>query len=294
MNIYHLFSSRGENKVVFGVNIKKVWRLFFALIYVISLLGRPAIPVKAAAAWTAYNDSAWVSGQTNPTNTTTILGITGTGALKNFDTGASTGVTATFTSSLSPTMQASSGTASNSGTDAYNTFNGKANMIGVVNYGSLGWYIDLTLTGLNPAKTYTFATSATRNDSTYTARNTTYILSRDTAATNASTSGVKVVNSHTIAFNTGTNLTQGYVARWTGINPGSDGTIAIRARASTTSEIAGSVYQGYGFSVFMLQEEITGPTITTSGSLSAFSSAPGVVSAEQSYTVSGSDLTDNI
>jgi hypothetical protein len=38
--------------------------------------------------WTAYNDCSWQSGQTNPANTTTILGISGTGTLKNYDTGA--------------------------------------------------------------------------------------------------------------------------------------------------------------------------------------------------------------
>ena len=37
-----------------------------------------------------------------------------------------------------------------------------------------------------------------------------------------------------------------------------------------------------------------GPTISTAGTLNAFSSSPGVPSAQQSYTVSGSNLTDNI
>ena len=46
----------------------------------------------------------------------------------------------------------------------------------------------------------------------------------------------------------------------------------------------------------MLSEEITytDPTITTSGTLTAFSSNPGVASAEQSYTVTGYNLTEGI
>ena len=47
--------------------------------------------------------------------------------------------------------------------------------------------------------------------------------------------------------------------------------------------------------VFMLAEEVaTGPTITTGGTLTAFSSNPGVPSAAQTYAVSGTNLTDAI
>ena len=246
----------------------------------------------AAAAWTAYNDSAWQSGQSNPANTTTILGASGTGTLRNFDTGALTGVTATFTSDGSPTMYANSGAATNSGTDAYSTFNGKANMTGVVNYGSSsGWYIDLTLTGLNPARPYTFATTANRNDSGYTTRVSRYTISGVDAATNASTFGTSLYNDdpYAVYFVTGYNTVNGYVARWTGIQPGSDGSFKVRAQAN------GSVNEAYGFSVFMLSEDATtDPTITTTGTLSAFTSQPGVASAEQSYTVSAVNLTENL
>ncbi len=45
----------------------------------------------------------------------------------------------------------------------------------------------------------------------------------------------------------------------------------------------------------MLAEEVgTTPTITTSGSLTAFNTAVGIPSAEQNYTVAGSNLKRRI
>ena len=123
----------------------------------------------------------------------------------------------------------------------------------------------------------------------YTTRSSRFTLSGDTAATNESTTGVTVINAHSVAFVTGENTANGYVARWTGIDPGSDGTIVIRAEADTT------VYQAYAFSAFMLSEEVpSGPTITTSGTLNDFNAAVGGTSDQQTYTVSGVNLTDPI
>ena len=250
------------------------------------LFAAPMAQAQTTYAWEAYNDCA---GTNSIMNTTNILGRTGSGTLKNFATGATlTGVTATFTSSGSPTDGASNGAATALGTDAYNTFNGKANMAGVVNYGSSsGWYIDLTITGLDPNKTYTFATTANRDDETYTTRISRYTISDISASTNASTSGVTVISNESVSFLTGYNTVNGYVARWTGIQPGSDGDFKVRADYPSN-------YQAYGMSVFMLAEEITGPTITTVGTLSAFSSQPGVYSTVQSYSVSGSNLEGDI
>ncbi len=183
----------------------------------------------------------------------------------------------------------SNGAATNSGTDAYNTFNGKADMAGVVNYGSSsGWYIDLTIAGLDPNKTYTFATTANRDDATYTTRISRYTISDISAATNASTSGVTVISNESVSFLTGYNTVNGYVARWTGIQPGLNGNFIVRADYPSN-------YQAYGMSVFMLAEEVgTDPTITTVGTLSDFNSPVSVYSAEQSYTVNGYNLTEDI
>jgi hypothetical protein len=84
---------------------------------------------------------------------------------------------------------------------------------------------------------------------------TIYTISGVDAATNASTPGTtEVGNPYSVYFNTGNNHDEGYVARWTGINPGADGTFKVRATAHPSSE---SGYKAYAFSVFELQSAET-------------------------------------
>ena len=241
-----------------------------------------------APPWTAYNDLS----QTAVTNNTTftVSGST-TGILKNFSNGVNTPVTVTITSSGSPTVQ-TQGAITAVGTDAHNTFTlapVKANLVGVIQYGSSGYWVDMTFTGLDPAKTYTYATTANRDGSTYTTRISRFTLSGDDGAVNASTSGVTIINDHSVNFCTGYNTVNGYVARWMKIQPGSDGSFVVRVQEETAGN------QGYGPSVFMLQEEVsTGPTISTTGTLTPFTTPVSVPSAPQTYTVEGSNLTDDI
>ena len=271
----------------------------FAVLF--SGLGTAITPAQAAplmqssGGWTAYNDAAGTTGG-NTTSYTITSGNT-TGLLKDYASGDNTGVTVTFTSSGNPTVQTMSGYSGGDtavGTDAYNTFHGFADMAGVIQYGDSGWWVDVTFSGLDPAKTYTFATSANRDDDGYSNRIARFTIRDVDTAVNASTAGATVKTTNftddTTAFSTGYNTVNGYVARWTGIHPGSDGDFTVRAEADTSERRA------YAFSVFMLQEEAAaGPTITVSGvPLDPFSSAPGVPSAEQSYTVTGSSLTNSI
>jgi hypothetical protein len=203
--------------------------------------------------WAAYNDS--VSPYPSPVGNITTFGISGTttGLLKKNIDGSSTGITATFTKN--GTLQTTTnGVTSDSGTDAYNTFNGIVNTAGVINGTASGWWVDLTFTNLDPAKTYTFATTNVR-DGGYSDRNGQYTISDQTGAINASTTGVTIVNNESVWFNGGTNKAQGYVVRWVDINPGSDGDFTVRAQAQGTN------VNGYGQSVFMLAEEVT-PTAT--------------------------------
>ena len=185
------------------------------------------------------------------------------GQLIDQATGATTGVTLTLTQNTSipanwnaaigDSNSWSGGYTPHAGTDARLTFGGIADVTGVVYYGaSMGWWVDATFTGLNPAKKYTFATTAARSNASYTTRYTLFTMSGVDSATNASTSGVQVYNSDPLQvyFNTGDNHTAGYVARWTDINPGSDGTFTVRAQALPTGG-----YQAYAFSVLMLQEQ---------------------------------------
>ncbi len=233
-----------------------------ATIRSVSVSGTAAEP---GSGWTAYNDVAWASGQPNTNITTYTLAESGTatGLLKDYQTGAETPVTVTITDSGSPNVQTQSGYSgaeSSSGTDAYNTFHGIADMAGVVGYGDSGWYVDLAFSGLSPSQTYTFATTANRNDSSYTARISRFTIAGVDAAVNASTSGVTVKSNESVAFSTGSNTANGYVARWSGINPGADGAFSVRVQADTNER------RSYGPSVFMLQAE--GSVVTHSLSVS--------------------------
>ena len=199
------------------------------------------------------------------------------GELKDYTTGAGTGVICTMSQSGSGstgviwqpwvgdngTTRWTGGYDTAVGTDAYNTFHGIADMTGVIYYAnSAGWWVDVNFTGLNPNKTYTFATSASRAESTtvggpepnYEDRWSIYTISGIDAATNDSTPGTDVNqgNPLSVRFNTGNNHNEGYVARWKGINPGADGSFKVRAQAAPD---ANAGYKAYAFSVFMLREE---------------------------------------
>jgi len=215
--------------------------------------------IQASPGWTAYNDVVYrASDQYIGKNVNRITIGSGnpgptTGLLRKQSDSSSTGVTATFTQSGGVNWQPDATTGGDNpdaGTDAHTTFCGLMDIGGVVYYGSNPWWVDLTLTGLDPTKEYTFATTAVRNDPTYTNRLSKFTLSGATAFTNASTAGVTSPSPEQAIFNTGDNSTEGYVARWTGIQPGEDGTIKIRAEAANPS----TQYRAYAFSVFMLQE----------------------------------------
>jgi len=280
-----------------GQRRRFVQGLLFTILAIVILSMSPALSAQTEAtyAWEAYNDCYGSNTIDNTSSISLDGGTSGTeGNLLNFASGEPTGVTAQFTSSRT-LSRSTSGGPTNSDTDAYTTFNDRVNLVGNIQYnvsaGPGDWWADITLRHLDPDKTYTFAITANRASSNLAGRVTRYTLSGDVSATNASTEGVGVENDHSVYFSTGYNTENGYVARWTGINPGTDGRIVIRAQNHTSEEP--SVYVCGGF-MLAEEEESSDPTITTTGTLGAFTSTPGEPSAEQSYTVSGSNLTDDI
>ncbi|MBN2269369.1 MAG: lamin tail domain-containing protein, partial [Sedimentisphaerales bacterium] len=186
----------------------------------------------------SYNDCVYEEGQHRGNNVTTYgigngFGGAASGPLLDQATGEPTGITATLTQSGGVNWQPSGtgGSDCAAGTDAYATFGEFADMTGVIYYGSTGWWVDLTFTGLDPSTDYTFATSSARNS--YSDRWTRYTISGADAYTNASTAGVYEIpgsGGAAVRFNTGDNHSEGYVARWTGIRA-SDGTFKVRAEA---------------------------------------------------------------
>lgn len=218
------------------------------------------VVASAGTGFVAYNDVVHDSGSGHPALTSHVTtfnigsGSPGptAGMLIDKLTGAPTGVTATLTQSGGVNWQPSSSTGGsdcNPGTDARTVFDPAAtvSLMGTVYYGSEGWWVDVTFTGLDPTRTYEFVTTANRNDPSYAGRITRYTISGADAFTNASTPGASVSGGGaSTSFSTGHNTANGYVARWTGIDPGADGSFKVRADAGT------SEYRAYAFDAFML------------------------------------------
>ena len=209
----------------------------------------------SAYAWEAFNDcvEAGPSGTTNPDNTTTIKCFqNGSGTLKNFATGSNLDISATVATSGSVDSQTSStlwGELPNQGTDAANLFNGKASIYGGVRlYSNKQSKVDLTISGLDPEKTYTFATTANRGVEDNANRKTGFTLSDVESAVNRSSSGTEIDGLYT-KFSTGYNTVNGYVARWENISPGSDGDFVVTFTnqsdgTETTSMVSGILSGG--------------------------------------------------
>ena len=211
----------------------------------------------------AYNDCVYQEGQymgENVTSYGTGSGFGGltSGALVDQATGEEIGVTVAFTESGGVNWQPNPGNGGRDaapGTDAHTTFAGIADMTGVIYYGGVGWWIDLTFAGLDPGTEYTFVTSATRCN--YEGRWTVYTLTGADTYVNASTDGVEELAANKVRFNTGDNYNEGYVARWTGITA-SDGSFTVRAEAETSSTDG---LKAYSFDVFMLKGGFSGSDI---------------------------------
>ncbi|MCX6880093.1 MAG: Ig-like domain-containing protein [Verrucomicrobia bacterium] len=202
--------------------------------------------------FTAYNDCS--SSASTPANTTQYRGNgTTSGLLKDFATGTILPVTLAITANA-VSYDGTGGPLPAAGTDAYDTFNGKVVFDDVIWYTAAfnGFWMDATCTGLDPNKEYEFATSVNRGGSggDYASRFSKFTISGHDSATQSSTTGVTVNSPDSVTFCSGIN-TVGYVARWTKIRCGADGTFKVRV------EDGGGVGKGYAFDGLMLRETDT-------------------------------------
>ena len=247
----------------------------------------------AMGGWVAYNDCVHLDGQLT-TNISTYECYTNdtTGPLVDFNTGLDVPVSVLVTTSGEVAEQTSNdiyGAETEIGTDAYDTFHGFVDIAGGERLGTAASSVMLTFTGLNPDERYSFATTANRANAEYSARVTKFSLNGVEGAANASTDGVTVNDNLSVSFLTGYNTENGYVARWEAIDPGADGEFTVRF------DVDGEEDMAYGPAAFVLQEEEGDHArITIASAMSEFSSLPGAVSDEQSYTVSGRNLAGDI
>jgi hypothetical protein len=219
--------------------------------------------------WVAFNDCVDTDPANTPANATSYglgrsyAGDGSTGDLLNFETGASTGATVTFTEHTSGgnTINWATDFADfTEGTDAETIFGGKLNLAGNMSYNDTpGWWLDLTFSDLNPNASYTFVGTANRNGGeSYSARVTNWTIMGAISSTYASSEGAHRVSAESVEFSTGNNPA-GYVAKWTDIRPAADGSFTIRTTHGAGEENGGlpgaDPYRGYAGGVFMLAEQ---------------------------------------
>jgi hypothetical protein len=218
----------------------------------------------AAGGFAAYNDLAWATGQLT-SNITTITspnggsGLPSSGQLIDYATGLSTPVTLTVTGgSFSGDSQAGHGANPVSGTDAHSLFNGKVSGLGAISYiDQAGSSLVLTFTGLDSSKDYDLAFYAHRDKYDW-SRASLVTLSGQDSFTNTSSVATDNPNESGGVLFTGPNDTStrlpadndnGYVARFSNIDPGSDGRVVLTISFDGTTPFTGK----YGSAV-RLQE----------------------------------------
>lgn len=224
----------------------------------------------------AYNDCIRGTGDTTAANTTnwTIYNnytSSTSGTLIDFSTGRPTPVTATFTWNASAGLATSEVSGSEDGisqprpgTPAYAVFGGIVDFSNrLIYYGTSGWWVEIEFTGLDPAKTYSFVTTAIRANN-YLSRRSLFTISNHLSAVNNSSEGIDSINGDQTTLIAGGNHldTTGYVVRWDDIRVADqgDGTGSFKVRAEAT----GSDYRAYPFGGFMLEEisRNTEPTVS--------------------------------
>ena len=220
------------------------------------MVGLVCVVHTSAHAWRAYNDLAWTNTQTS-VNITTYTREQG-GSLTNYDTGEALSVTLDVTGGGGPYLH--QGTNANAGTDADAVFGGIVNCGGVISY-STNTDLVLTFSNLNSSLTYSIAVFGNRHQASYTTRTTTNIITGADSFTNLSTAGATiatttVANDTTVIVN-GYNTVNGYVARYSRVDPGADGVVAITIPKGTDGQDA----QKYYANAVMIETETSTGTV---------------------------------
>jgi hypothetical protein len=108
--------------------------------------------------------------------------------------------------------------------DAAGLFAGIVDGVGGYELHATDQHVTLTFDNLNPAKAYDVALTYNRGNAAYQRYSKTALTGEDSAT---DVSSVAANPDGSITFNTGYNTLDGYVARWTDIDAGANGTISI-------------------------------------------------------------------
>jgi len=173
------------------------------------------------ATFEAYNDLRWISGQTQ--SNITIWTTGDTGALVDYATGTNTPMTLSVTGG----DPVDNGAMSDPGTDGYDVFNGKVDCVGVIQYSAEDLVLNFSADAIDGQR-YEVFVFGNRDNAAYTDRISKMTISGADSFVNASSTGTLAgaTDADTTIVH-GYNTENGYVARYTDIDAGADGTFVI-------------------------------------------------------------------
>ena len=221
----------------------------------------------------AYNDLGWATGQLegNITKFTSPNGGSGlptSGDLIDFTSGADTGVDLTVTggdyNGTSHAIQDPAGQSGEpvSGTDAYDVFNGYLSPLGTISYEAVAppaGNLVLTFDSMDPGHAYEIVFYGHRDKYTPDERASLVTITGATEFTNESTPGSDFSGTSDDSTRLAPDNDDGYVARWTGVRPGSDGTVELVVSYDGNPS-AGDEYQGkYANALALFDEGVAPP-----------------------------------
>jgi len=213
--------------------------------------------------WTTFID---LNAQVDDNNDTYVLPIVpGTGNVpidpatiwKLRDSSGGAFLPVTMNVAMDVRYPTTNGADSDPTTDAGQTFGGIVDGVGGFEVDLVNSFMTLHFNNLDPGEEYSLAVTYNRDDLSYTNRATRFTLEDADAFTNASTPGVVVHSEASVAFSTGSNFANGYVARWTGITD-ADGHIAITA-IQDQSQPGWNGSKGYTMTSVMLVQGVVAP-----------------------------------
>jgi len=209
--------------------------------------------------WVAYNDLQ-PQGSTNDANVVTEHDYNASDALlKDYSTGVdlSATVTGIWVTGYDPV--GTGGAVTNASSDAYQTFNGIVDLTGNAELDAATWDNIIEFNDLDPNMEYTITLTANRASVSYAdERFTKVTIEGADTYTNASSSGVVVNGPSSVSFCTGYNTINGYVAKWTSVTTGPDGSFSIKSEYDDSQ--AGT--KGYAMSAFKLEQSLPEPEAT--------------------------------
>ncbi len=210
--------------------------------------------------WVAYNDlePRALSGSTdNAPNVTEWDYLVTDAVLKNYDIGTDLPVTITGESNFRDPRQ--NGDNANTGTDAGDAFGPVSDRIvdlqATSELDAADWYNTVIFNNLDPAKVYNISLTANRDNIDYAgARYSKVTIEGADTSTNASSAGVVVNSESSVSFSIGYNTVNGYVAKWTDIQCGPDGSFSIKSEWDNIQGSGDANTKGYAMSAFCLEE----------------------------------------